>query len=184
MLEDLFRNRPSPLQPVFPQADWQMAAGDVSGMPAAGRVKPPPARCATTTGLVARPGQAAGVQAGTSVCAKAARSSDSPSPWQHSASAEHSPCPQTPARYSRTAQAGAAAAPLVHRPLLWGGGSPRGMEGARNEAPSTKKARAGSQQMATAPCFVFTELSEVGVGKLLPSRSCFGGIQQHRYKPR
>lgn len=85
MLEDLFRNRLSPLQPVFPQADWQRAAGDVSGMPAAGRVKPPPARRATTTGLVARPGQAADVQAGTSVCAKAARSSDSPSPWQHCA---------------------------------------------------------------------------------------------------
>lgn len=45
MLEDLFRNRLSPLQPVFPQAAWQGAAGDVSGMPAAGRVKhgvPPP----------------------------------------------------------------------------------------------------------------------------------------------
>lgn len=45
VLEDLFRNRLSPLQPVFPQAAWQGAAGDVSGMPAAGRVKhgvPPP----------------------------------------------------------------------------------------------------------------------------------------------
>lgn len=182
MLEDLFRNRLSLLQPVFPQAAWQGAAGAVSGMAAAGRVKPPP------RDLWPGPGrQQACRQARLFVPrllgAQTALPHGSTVPGAQSLCGAQ-PLPQTPAHYSRTAQAGAAATPSVRRPLLWGGGSPRGKEGARNEAPSTSKARARSQQMATAPCCVFTELLEVGAGKLLSDRSCSGGIQQHRYRKR
>lgn len=55
------------------------------------------------------------------------------------------PLPQIPACYSQTTQAGAAASPLGHRRLLWGGGSPRGKERARNEAPSTSKVQEASR---------------------------------------
>lgn len=91
MLDGLARCR-VPLLYFSPHTAQKGAAGAPSDIPAAGMVKPISRYCVQPPQTpMLRPGQAAGMQAGTPICAKAAPSSDSPSLWQQSAGSKEAP---------------------------------------------------------------------------------------------
>lgn len=148
-----------------------------------------------------RPGQAAGMQAGTPVCAKAALSSDHPSPWQHGAGSKEallcralphdsasSNSSRSPALIPGPLQLNSTCSGISKTPLRalqapsqrW---RPTVLEGARNEALSTRNQVQEASRWQQHLDLSSQDSSELGKPFSNRSLSCCLGNVQHQSKP-